>query len=331
MSHLRLASQRSTVHDRRDVGGPQRKGRPVRRRAFLQTAGVAAGILGGGWILAACGDGAPSRVGASASAAPPATAGTGGQLNVIPGSFFPLTGKGERVAFGLTTLENEPVEDVGVEVTVRDTETGEVVSGPFPATFHDDLGEGFGLYVARVDLPEPGPVAIVAETAHGVGEQVLNAVAPADSPVPAPGDEAITTATPTTEEDLGVARVCTQDPPCGMHEVSLEDALAQGRPVVLLFATPAYCQTIVCGPAVATVDEVRRDGDWGDAAFIHAEIYTDEGSTLAPFVLDWELPSEPWLFGIGADGRITARIDGAILASDAEALAAGATDATRAG
>jgi hypothetical protein len=242
---------------------------------------------------------------------------------MIPGSFFPLTGEGERVAFGLTTLDNEPVEDVEVEVIVRDVETGEVLSGPYPATFHDDLGEGFGLYVSKVDLPEPGPVAIVAETDQGMGEQVLNAVAPADSPVPAPGDEAIATATPTTEEDLGVARVCTQDPPCGMHEVSLDDALAQGRPVVLLFATPAYCQTVVCGPAVATVDEVRGGRDWGDAAFIHAEIYTDEGSTLAPFVLDWELPSEPWLFGIGADGRVTARVDGAILASDAEALAEG--------
>lgn len=293
----------------------------MRRRAFLQLAGASAGAV----VLAACG---ASRQASAPPVSPspgptPAGAPDAAQLNVIPGSFYPLTGSGERVSFGLSDLDNTPLEEIEAEVRVRDVGSGEIQSGPFPATFHDDLGEGYGLYVAHVDLPAAGAVEIVVDTEHGSGVQTLMAVDPADSELAVPGDDAVAVATPTADADLGVNAVCTQNPPCGMHEVSLEDALAEGRPVVLLFATPAYCQTVVCGPAVATLDEVRAAGDWGDAVFVHAEIYRDEGSTTTESVQAWGLPSEPWLFGIDAQGKVTARVDGAILASDAEAVAQG--------
>ena len=102
-----------------------------------------------------------------------------------------------------------------------------------------------------------------------------------------------------------------------MHEVSLAQMLAEGRPVVLEFATPAYCQTAVCGPSVEVLDDVRTDRDWGDVVFIHVEIYRDAGQTIAEPVEQWGLPSEPWLFAIGADGTIEDRMDGPLLTSPA--------------
>jgi hypothetical protein len=82
---------------------------------------------------------------------------------------------------------------------------------------------------------------------------------------------------------------------------------------MLEFATPAFCMTAVCGPSVEVLDEVRTTRDWGDVAFIHMEIYSDAGQTLAEPVKEWGLPSEPWLFAIGPEGVIQARLDGPLL------------------
>jgi hypothetical protein len=97
-----------------------------------------------------------------------------------------------------------------------------------------------------------------------------------------------------------------------MHDVSLEDALVGEEPVVLLFATPAFCQTAVCGPTVDVLEQVRRD-DVGDVTFVHCEIFSDAGETIGDPVQAWNLPTEPWLFVISPDGRIVRRADGPLL------------------
>ena len=141
----------------------------------------------------------------------------------------------------------------------------------------------------------------------------MQVATPATSQLPAPTQDAIAVATPMTADPMGMQRVCTLTPPCGMHEVGLAQALTEGRPVVLEFATPAYCQTAVCGPSVEVLDDVRTSHDWGDVAFIHVEISRDAGQTLAKPVERWGLPSEPWLFTIAADGTIEDRMDGPLL------------------
>ena len=150
-------------------------------------------------------------------------------------------------------------------------------------------------------------------------------VAPEASQAPVPGKPAKAIATPTPAKPLSYSRICTQDPPCGMHEVSLDEALKSERPVMLIFATPEFCQTVVCGPAVATVDEIRTGGEWGETAWIHCEIYTDQGETLGKPVEQWGLPTEPWLFSIDATGAIAERLDGPMVTSDIERMATGLT------
>ena len=277
-------------------------------------------MAGGAAALAACAPAEPSAEPVE-TASPDATEEVSRpQMNVIAGSFYHLTGEDRRLAFGLSDLDNEPVRSSDVRVEIRDVETGDVRSGPVTADFHDDLGEGLGLYIAYVDLPEAGSFVAHVDTGEVEGEQAISVNDPEDSEVPAPGDDAIAVETPTTEDDLGLEALCTQDPPCGMHEMSLEEALEEQLPIVLLFATPAYCQTAVCAPAVELLDEVRESSDWGDAVFIHAEIFIDNGVTVADHVYDWDLPSEPWLFAIDRDGRVADRVDGAILRIDADKL-----------
>ena len=287
------------------------------RRTFLRlTAG--AGAAG---LLAACGGGSPASPTPSSSAAAGATTTPGAVakvapdaapvLSVISASFEQLTGR-RPFAFGIVGEDNVPVTDAAVELWAV-PENGEP-AGPFPTQFHDVPGQPLGLYVTEVELTQEGVVSFVAVTEDGrAGSDAIQVASPETSQLPAPGTKAIKVATPTKKKDLGFEKICTLDPPCGMHQVSLDQALADGRPIALAFATPAFCETAVCGPSVGVLEEVRKQGGWGDVVFIHSEIYSDAGQTLGKPVEQWNLPSEPWLFTIGADGVIEDRTDGPLM------------------
>jgi hypothetical protein len=137
--------------------------------------------------------------------------------------------------------------------------------------------------------------------------------------------------TPTLESAGGnVQSIDTRVPPSTMHDVSLADALGK-KPVVLLFATPALCQSRVCGPVVDVTEEVKSEHK-DEADFIHMEIFKNneigqgclEGQKPAkdcfrPQVLAYGLPTEPWLFTINRQGRIAARVEGAFSKTELEA------------
>lgn len=293
----------------------------MRRRALLRSAGLVAGTVVAGGALGACGSDEPvgqpdDDVETPAGRTTVETsAGEAQTLNVISASFETLAGADRRFAFGVVSTDNVPVRDADLDVRLRDLD-GNELAGPFPATFVD-AGGPLGVYVTRIDVPDPGRVLVAVRDGEDVGEVAVNVVAPEDSALPVPGDTALAVATPTVDAPMELEELCTLTPEdCGMHDVSLDEAIAAGRPVMLLFATPAYCQTAVCGPAVANLDEVRADGDWGDVAFVHVEIFSDAGQTLTGAVQEWDLPTEPWLFTIARDGTIVDRLDGVLVGSE---------------
>jgi hypothetical protein len=289
------------------------------RRAFLRGSGIALGAVSMSGLLAACGDG-----GESAGAEIPE-----GEASLAPtiATFEFLTGASHKVPFGLRTLDNVEVRDADVTVFLR-TQEGEVIGGPFETTYSEATGTGLGLYVTEIGFDEAGTYELVAVEGDRYGTAAVPVVTPEQSKAPVPGQTAVVVATPTETDDLGYDSICTQDPPCGMHEVSLETALADGKPVMLIFATPEFCQTVVCGPAVGTVDKVRQDGDWGDTVWIHTEIYSHYDANnpeLGKPVKEWNLPTEPWLFSINSDGEIVDRLDGPMLPDMVQDLATGLT------
>jgi hypothetical protein len=231
-------------------------------------------------------------------------------MNVLLGQSEILVGKAQRVAFGLATNDNKPIDrdDVTVRFVAQDGRAGV----PVTPSFHEGIA-GRGTYIARIDVPAPGFGWIVATTADQQvgGDAAVPAVSPEQSKTVPPGGRAISTRTATVADPLGVAQLCTRKPsPCGMHDVSLDQALASHRPVVLTFATPAFCRSAVCGPVVDHVESVRTARDWGDVAWIHVEVFRDQGQQVVQAVTDWHLPSEPWIFMIGSDGTVVDRLEG---------------------
>jgi hypothetical protein len=289
------------------------------RRLFLRQLA----LVGAGGALAAC-SGSPSSSSASQAPAASPSADPGeaairavapdasNELAVVAATFEQLVDQPNPFVFGLFTLQQEPIE--GARAELYAVPAGGEPQGPWPAEPSGaDVPPG-GLYTVPVEFTATGVHEMVVVTDDGRAGAVAVDVRDTESSVlPAPGQQAQAVATPTGNESLGYERICTRTPEqCGMHEISLDEALAGDTPVVLLFATPAFCQTAVCGPTVDVVEQVRRRG-FDDVTFIHCEIFSDAGETLGDPVVAWNLPTEPWMFVIDPGGTIVRRADGPLL------------------
>ena len=117
--------------------------------------------------------------------------------------------------------------------------------------------------------------------------------------------------TPIAKGGGNLAELSTRVPPDTQNRVDYADALGK-EPIVLLFATPQFCQSRVCGPVVDVTEQVKQEYG-GKAAFIHMEIYNDNdpGKGVRPQVRAFNLPSEPWLFTVDGRGVISSAIEGA--------------------
>jgi hypothetical protein len=95
-----------------------------------------------------------------------------------------------------------------------------------------------------------------------------------ESAIPALGERPPRVDTETIASSGGdIKAIDTRDPSDDMHEENFADMLGD-KPVVLLMATPALCQTRVCGPVTDITAQLQEE--YGDrATFIHQEVYED--------------------------------------------------------
>lgn len=177
-------------------------------------------------------------------------------------------------------------------------------------------GEGDVKAIYHADVPFSAPGKWYVLTATKVGSKLYGTALTADvvrkTPIPGVGDMAPRVETPTLASvDGDVTQIDTREPADDMHDVSFKD-VAGKQPVVLLFATPALCQSRVCGPVVDI--EAQLHAAYGDdVAFIHNEVYVDNDPNkgLRPQLKAFGLTTEPWLFTIDRQGRVAARLEGA--------------------
>ena len=191
--------------------------------------------------------------------------------------------------------------------------------GPFPAAIESlQTKPAFRAKTTvsdPVDFPSRGEwriAALIEQDGELTTSLLPSAVVGAFKHIPRVGEKAPSIHTPTAADAGGdLSKITTRIPPDTQSEVDYADVLGK-KPIVLLFATPQFCQSRVCGPVVDVAEQVKQV--YGDkAAFIHMEIYKDNDPSkdVRPQVEVFHLPTEPWLFAIGADGRIEAEIDGA--------------------
>jgi len=183
--------------------------------------------------------------------------------------------------------------------------------------YKEGLPKGRGIYVVDATFPVAGVYKAAAITQ---GKRVPFAVQVNAAPeAPIVGTPALRAPSPTTANALDVKPICTRDPVCPLHDVSLSDVIGTGKPVAVMFATPALCQSQYCGPVLdelLDIAEPYRD----KVTMVHVEIYeSNRGATRAPTVEAWNLPSEPWFYTIDGSGIIQSRLDGAFATNETKA------------
>jgi hypothetical protein len=176
-----------------------------------------------------------------------------------------------------------------------------------------------GLYRATVTFDRPGiwEVVVVPEGAEGL-EPAPMSVLP-EPLTPGVGDPAPRSATVTSADVDSLDEITTDpDPEPGFYEVTVADAVTSGRPAVIVFATPAFCQTATCGPTLDVAKEVAPS--YPDVHWVHVEVYTNlddpDGLEVVPSVEEWGLPTEPWVFVVDAAGIVTHRFEGVITSAE---------------
>jgi len=201
--------------------------------------------------------------------------------------------------------------------------------GPFPAaieslatkpayraqTTTSDPDAATVVYTTELDFTSEGEwriAALVRQDGEVSATLLPSAIVGGSKGVPAVGQKAPEIHTPTPADVGGdVSKVTTRIPPDTQNHVDYAEALGK-EPILLLFATPQFCQSRVCGPVVDVAEQVKQQ--YGDkAVFIHMEIYNDNdpSKNVRPQVRAFRLPSEPWLFAIDRRGIIRAEVEGA--------------------
>jgi hypothetical protein len=255
------------------------------------------------------------------------TASGSGQPGILPipvTSFFHV---GEnRVVFGLADSTGQKAiatPDRTLSIGYNGP-TGQAIA-PAPQAFIWAVEGVNGVYVGRATFPAAGKWTADFTTA-APGSPSLTLTFSFDvldrSPVVSVGDAAPSVKTPTLADVGGdVAKISSDATPVKrFYETSEADALAAKKPFVLIFATPKFCQTATCGPTLDRLKPVAAAHP--EMTFINVEPYqlqyTDgqlqpvlTGSDLTPVeaTTAFKLTTEPYVFVVGADGKVSATFE----------------------
>ena len=233
----------------------------------------------------------------------------------------------DRLAFGMIDDQGQFV--YGPTAVYMAPTPEEPAQGPFLAPADVLITEGryrskqaaeesdpfAAVYEAQVEFDQKGSWAVLVVTQTGdtfvaAPTRVEVTTKKADE-IPDVGEAAPKVATDTLASVGGDEELLdTRTPPSDMHERSFDEVVGT-KPVALLFATPQLCQSRVCGPVTDVALQMKaKYGD--DVEFIHQEVYVDNvpNAGLREPLQAFRLRTEPWLFVVGADGKVTARLEG---------------------
>jgi hypothetical protein len=274
------------------------------RRLFL--AGV-----GGSALLAACG-GDDASGSAATTAVDPASL-PANLLALFAPQGVLISGSEQRTTFALADGEGVPIQDLPASLDFSLRQEGQEIDVITAEAQTEGIPTGY--YPVRFTPAEPGNYEITT-TFDGdeLEPRVFFVAPPEEISIPTVGEMMIPLDTPTTTDGRGVDPICTRSPACSLHDLTLTEALDEGRPVAFLIATPEFCQTALCGPVLDVL--LEQVDAFADVRFLHAEVYADARAvdniveaTLAEAPQAYALPFEPALFLANSDNTINARLD----------------------
>lgn len=188
------------------------------------------------------------------------------------------------------------------------------------------------VYGATVDFPAAGDWRVALELSRD-GAMVQQLAASfnvlEDLPHPSVGEPIPATEQAVLADVAELAAIDTSESPDeALHELTVAEALELGRPLVIGFATPAFCETRMCGPVVEGVLRPLSERYDETVEVLHIEPFdiaqARSGELVpVPAMEEWGLATEPWVFVTDAEGRVVAKFEGPVTIEEVESVLRG--------
>ena len=237
-----------------------------------------------------------------------------------------------RIMFGVVNRDGMPESSTSSDVKVYSLvprEDARELKQSLTASFVNWPTTVGGVFVADLDLDTAGAYELDISFTSSIGTPIFaqtSFLLKEEPSTPALGSAAPASVTHTAALTDDISHITSSPvPDPDLYELSIHEALQQDKPVVIVFATPAFCVSATCGPQVGELTKVKESV--GDRAnYIHVEVFEEphlvEGArptgSLVPAVEEWGLPTEPWTFIIDSQGLVRAKFEQFTTASEIE-------------
>lgn len=221
-----------------------------------------------------------------------------------------------RVPFVLYDGPNRVRNAEKVKVTLFDLTQNPPQPGAFFwATGYNDYAIPY--WVVYPEIPKAGNWGLLAQVIEPDGKVVEAqfVIEVLDKPkAPMIGEAAIPSANRTLATEPAIEKLTSDaEPNLALYQMTIAEAITNGRPSVVVFSTPGFCQTAVCTPVLNSVKEVYTQ-QVDRANFIHIEVYKQFNPELilADEMTEWGFTSEPWTYVLDTTGKVAARLGGPV-------------------
>lgn len=225
--------------------------------------------------------------------------------------FFDLNGEQAVERFQAEGVSIVPARDAGIEEQIVH------IHADGTRHVHLNVSEEVGVYTAWVEFDRPGTWGVVV-TVQSKDGRLRAEVRPrftvlAAGQTPALGQPAPQSRQPLLGDVASIEEIdSSAKPEPAFHRITIADAIASGKPALVLFAVPGFCESRFCGPEYEIMKQLlQRYQD--RVHFIHVEFYKNPGRpdrTVADAAREWNLRTEPWFFLIDGSGRVAEKFEG---------------------
>jgi hypothetical protein len=186
---------------------------------------------------------------------------------------------------------------------------------------------GRGIYTGTFTFERPGLYALSVEVPMALDQvriplDIAAAPRAVDIGEPAPRSRHRTLTDVESIEELTTSYL----PDPALYQVQIADAIEAARPFVVVFTSPAFCTTALCGPQAELLSELAAEHA-GAAEFVHIDLYENpheiqgdlDRARRTPVLDEWGVETDQWTFVVDANGHVSSRFEGFVPRDELEA------------
>ncbi len=252
-------------------------------------------------------------------------------LNVQPQNSTLLVGV-NRISIALLNGQATPVVAAKISVRIVGPDGATVGSTPL-----EDIAAVYGgipVYVGIADFPSAGRYEYLVDGTDSTGRPVTGnaffAVATTGPELAVGATVPLVRQKVVTDAGVSLSLVDSGVPPDTWHDVTVAQALAAHKPMVLYFGEPGYCPSKTCGPTVAILKQLCTQY-CAQFSFQHIEDDLPPGPAFVqpnafpnnPAFLAFGLRSDPWVYFVNSAGVVTDRFEGPVTLDQLQGAAQG--------